>query len=147
MKCFVFVDPGLAGGIAVALGSMDDLSTHNLDGIDTLQDILRDYECYDRRVICEQVPPYVGQAIPGSAAFKLGRSFGLIEGLALGMNLPCEMVSPKVWQKGLPGLKGLTGAKRKRALKSIAQRLYPNAKVTLRNADAILIGHHFLHNR
>ena len=136
----------MSGGIAIALDSMADLTTHNLDGISTLQELLDNYECYDRRIICEDVPAYTGRNIPSHASFKLGRSFGLIEGLARGMKIPCEMISPKTWQKGLTGLKGLSGTKRKRVLKDHASRLYPDSKPTLKTADAILIGHHFLIN-
>jgi len=143
LKAFFFIDPGVSGGIAIALGSMDDLATYNLDGISSLQELLHDYRDYDRIIICEDVPSYTGRNIPSHAAFKLGRSFGLTEGLARGMKIPCLMVSPKTWQKGLSGLKGLTGNKRKRVLKDHASRLYPAAKPTLKTADAILIGHHY----
>lgn len=146
MKAYFFIDPGQSGGIAIALGSMDDLAAHNLDGVSSLQELLQDYECYERRIICENVPSYTGRNIPSHASFKLGRSFGLIEGLARGMGLPCALIGPKVWQKGLDGLKGKSGMARKRILKDHAQRLYPATKPTLRTADAILIGHYFLTN-
>ena len=100
MKAYFFIDPGQSGGVAIALGSMDDLAAHNLDGVSSLQELLQDYECYDRRIICENVPSYTGRNIPSHASFKLGRSFGLIEGLARGMNLPCAMIGPKVMAKG-----------------------------------------------
>ena len=42
-------------------------------------------------------------------------------------------------QKGIPGLQGVKGADRKRAMKEHASRLYPNSKITLKTADALLI--------
>ena len=146
MKAFFFIDPGANGGLAIALGGLDDMTAMNLDGIGSLMETLNDYECYERRVIVEDVPSYVGRNIPSHTSFKLGKSCGLIEGLARGMKLPCELIGPKVWQKGLSGLKGLSGMPRKRVLKEHAQRLFPKLNVTLRTADAVLLGHHFLIN-
>ena len=143
MKAFFFIDPGAKGGMAIALGSMDKLKTMNLEGIGQLQETLEEHECYDRKIVMEQVPPFAGKNVPSHTSFKLGRSCGLLEGLAIGMKLPCWMVRPQDWQRGLSGLKGLSGNPRKRVLKEHAQRLYPEAKPTLRTADAILIGHHF----
>ena len=147
MKAFFFIDPGMKGGVAIALGSMDDLVTHNLDGIGSLEELLNDYECYDRRIICENVPCFVGKNVPSHTSFKLGKSFGEIIGLARGMKISCELIGPKVWQRGYDGLHGKVGMARKRILKEHAKRLYPAAKATLSTSDAILIGHFFLNNR
>ena len=146
MKAHFFIDPGVNGGIAITLGGLDNLLAMNLDGIGSLMDIMADYECYDRHMVIEDVPSYVGRNIPSHAAFKLGKSCGLVEGMARGMKIPCKLIPPKVWQKGLPGLRGLTGVARKRVLKEHAQRLFPKARATLRTSDAILLANYFFSN-
>lgn len=98
--------------------------------------------------VMELVPPFVaGKNIPSSTGFKLGRSCGFIEGVLRGLRIPLELVSPKKWQAGLQGLKGVTGAPRKRLLRDHACRLYPTLKPTLKTCDALLLAHFFINHQ
>lgn len=90
-------------------------------------------------VYLEQVGGYIGTPQPGSAMFKFGDGYGFIRGLLTANRLTYNLVRPQTWQKGIPGLEGQKGPDRKRALKNHAARLFPNAKVTLSTADALLI--------
>lgn len=142
MKTTIAVDPGANGGVAFANDSDGIYATINLNPLSNLMaeiSILRNAD-HDMEMVIEDIPPYVqGNNIPGSSAFKMGVSFGLIQGLALGERIPCFLVKPKDWQKHLTGVKGLKGPERKRALRDIAKELYPELKPTLKTCDAILL--------
>ena len=142
------IDPGYnSGGYTVCVEKTKNMVAYPLDSISSLLEHLHEYKDLRRRIVLEDVPPYVGKDIPSSTSFKLGQSCGLIEGLALGLYIPCEKITPKRWQKGLSDLKGKTGSPRKRVLRDHATRLYPHLKPTLRTADALLLTHFYLtHN-
>ena len=142
------VDPGWKnGGFTVCVdGNPKNLIAYNLNDTAEFLDHLREYKGFDRQIILEEIPFYVGKNIPSSTGVKLGFSAGLIEGIALGENIPLHKVKPKKWQGGLSGLKGTSGAERKRILRGHAARLYPHLSPTLRTCDAILITNFFINN-
>ncbi len=96
-------------------------------------------------VVIEKVPPFVGRLIPSSAAFKLGKSAGWVEGFCAGRQHPVILVTPQKWQAPLGIPKGnRTQAQWKAALKAEASRRYPDAEgLTLATADALLIADWF----
>ena len=76
--------------------------------------------------------------------FNFGRNFGYHLGLLAACGFSVELVRPSVWQKGYPKTAKIADkAKAKRdhkaELKEIAARKFPQLKVTLANADALLI--------
>ena len=76
----------------------------------------------------------------GPGMFKFGDGNGYIRGLIDAARIERRMVLPKVWQTGIPGVRGVKEkAVRKRALKAPAARLFPTIKVTLKTADALCI--------
>ena len=102
-------------------------------------------------VVAEDVPCYAGQAIPASRSFKLGKCFGEVIGAVRGLGIRLHLVRPQVWQKGFSGLRpggrALKGYRRKRVLADHAQRLFPELKFTVAQADSLLIYNHFLTNK
>jgi hypothetical protein len=143
MKLTIAIDPGRSGGYAIAWGGLHDIKLHSygedFEFVEHLQD-LKDHPivtCID--CVVEEVPSYAGKNVPSHTSFKLGKNCGVIEGALRMAEIPFAYVRPQVWQKGLSGLKGLAGAKRKGALKNHAKRLFPKHKVTLATADALLI--------
>jgi hypothetical protein len=141
----VGVDPGVGGGIAwcvpgfqPAVESMPD-TPHEL--VHLLECINRDGEI---RVYLEEVGGYVGgEGQTGSSMFTFGQNYGQVLGICAALGLPVELVRPQKWQKalGLGTSAGMTKAQWKRKLKVRAAQLYPNLKVTLKVADALLIHH------
>jgi hypothetical protein len=100
-------------------------------------------------VVIEKVPPFVGRLIPSSAAFKLGKSAGYVEGYCAGRQHPVILVTPQKWQAGLGIPKGSkTQSQWKSALKAEASRRHPGLDgLTLKTADALLIlAWHIKHN-
>ena len=143
-----YIDPGKKGAIAQVFGTnLDTMKVYNYEDPSSLIELLLEYKELNRRVVMEAVPPFTGATIPASRSFKLGECCGLIEGIARGMFISCEKISPKKWQSYYSGLKGLTGPARKRKLKDHAARLFPNIKATLVNSDAILIANFHIKNR
>ncbi len=147
-RCIIAIDPGASGGFCQFIGTQVVQAwkfTSLSDFTDEVRDLMHDPDSRLEFVL-EDVPPFAGKNIPSSAGFKLGKSCGFYEGLARGLGLPCHLVSPKTWQKGLQGLQKTSGAQRKRLLKDHATRLYPDLgkDVTLATADAVLIGHWFI---
>ena len=141
------VDPGTQGGITVCLdGKPQNMVAYNLEDLSSTLEILQEYKEFRRIIVLEEPPPFAGKNIPSSAGYKLGVSVGQIEGLARGLFIRCEKISPKTWQQGLTGLSGKSGSARKKVLKNHASRLYPHLKPTLKTADAILLTHFFITN-
>jgi crossover junction endodeoxyribonuclease RuvC len=147
MKTIIAIDPGKSGGIAVA----NRLSTYcepmpetQGDLIDLLRNIRTNEELEGDEILCvlEQVGGFTGKKQPGSRMFSFGEGYGFIKGVIQALEIPLVMVRPQAWQKvfGL-GTAGACASKTewKNKLKAEAQRRYPQLKVTLKTADALLI--------
>ena len=76
------------------------------------------------------------------AAFNYGVNYGKWFGVLASYELVPEMILPTHWMKYYDMEKGMEYQDRKKWLKAKAQELYPDTKVTLVNADAILIAHY-----
>jgi hypothetical protein len=95
-------------------------------------------------VVCvlEEVGGFAGKAQPGSAMFRFGEHFGFVKGVVQALGIRLVLVRPQVWQKGFGlGTASSCGTKSewKNKLKAEAQRRFPELRVTLRTADALLI--------
>lgn len=140
MSPTICIDPGVSGGWVLR----DRGGLLYAGGNDSLLGIVTKYPNLVAYV--EKVPPFVGRAIPSSASFKLGYSFGWCVGLCQGAGVPVHLVPPQTWQKSAGiGTKGsLSSAEWKRKLKAEAERQYPGHNVTLKTADAFLLLSHVM---
>jgi hypothetical protein len=135
------IDPGKNGGIAF----FNDGKIEVFDMPSTVRDMLdffTDRVIPETIVVMEEVGGYIGRPMPGSRMFSFGRQFGNLEACIMATGCRLELVKPQKWQKGLSlgTSKGMSShGEWKNKLKAEAQRLYPNIKVNLKNADAILI--------
>jgi hypothetical protein len=147
MNLIIAVDPGASGGIAWAEGNAYALALpmpHSVaDVIHLLRDLIRGWGQNPRAELwLEDIPKFVGKAIPASSAAVLFRNFGYIEGAATALGLRVIMVKPHDWQKHFKlGTKKdcASTTEWKNKLKSEAVRRFPNLNVTLKTADALLI--------
>jgi len=161
----IAIDPGKTGGIAI-LSDHQTIQAFKMP--DTDGDVIEFFNekiplcqiegfksvCYMEKVggfigmrtkyiVCpqcrNQVP--VQSADPGSAMFKFGYGNGFLISTVMTRKIPLEMVTPQSWMKALSlGTKsGMSKTDWKNKLKAMAQRLYPNLKVTLNTCDALLI--------
>ena len=134
------LDPGASGGVAILVKQADG-AVIELHPIPADPAELSAIIPFGAVIFIEKVPPFVGRIIPSSAAFKLGKSCGWLEGWAAGRQHRVVMVSPQTWQAGLGIAKGkLKQGHWKSALKAEASRRYPGLSgLTLKTSDALLI--------
>lgn len=152
-KLIAAIDPGAAGGMAW-LTSEGVVETCSQDNRKEFIRWLADTVCdHDPVIYMEKVSGYYPKpkiAKPGekeefnlqSSAFSMF-NFGKAAGICIGISeafgiVPVE-VMPAQWQKCLFVKKSGTRSAWKNTLKAIAQKRYPDLKVTLANADALLI--------
>ena len=152
-QILVSVDTGKQGACSVTFdGKVQEMQLYNLDCLgDFISHMVELKEQVDSLdglcAVVEQPPKFTGNfSVPSSASFVLGQSYGEVCGVLRTLGYPMHLVRPQEWQRGLSGLKGLRGHPRKRVLADHARRLLPNARITIRNADAALISHQFLNN-
>lgn len=135
---FIGIDPGAGGGIAVVnnAGRAEawKMPATERDVYDLLAGIPDSY------AVIEHVHSMPQQGVASS--FKFGASYGFVRGCLIGCGIPFEQVGPRSWMKAL-GIrvrhKTETPTQWKNFLKSIAQQLFPEVRVTLKTADALLI--------
>ena len=171
MKTIVAIDPGASGAIVVLtpLDTTDpsySLTLHKMP--ETLQDLeyrLRE-DCGNARnvaVVMENVGNHVeGDSASRSAGFA--RHVGQLEGILAGLGVKIAYVHPQIWMRVFPerprALRkhekiGLSAKEikdknaerkrdRKRYIQSEMQKLFPNVRVTLWNADALGIAYWYV---
>lgn len=142
-KVFIGIDPGVSGAITalnengkvVALTKMPQTMGELLRFLQQFTD--NDTTCYLEKV----------HARPGDGAasmFKFGRGFGWLQMALFASKIKTIEVLPNIWMRGL-GIKSKkkdeTKTAYKNRLKFVAEQLFPDQKVTLWNADALLIAH------
>lgn len=143
------IDPGKSGGIAF------QISAHNCPVAESMPETEADVvealrtaagtaylEGVPLVAYVEKVGGFVGKGQPGSAMFKFGFGAGVIEGALRALGIRTIYVRPQEWQKHFSlGTAAACASKTKwkGKLKAEAQRRYPDLKVTLATADALLI--------
>jgi hypothetical protein len=140
---YVGIDPGASGGLAGIYNEVTDVKPMPR----TLRDVWEWFEWLKLSpapvfAYLEKVQGYIGIEQPGNAAFKFGRSFGILEMALTAAGIPFEEVPPQRWQKGLgitPRRKDETKTQFKNRLKQHAQNLFPEVKLTLATCDALLL--------
>jgi len=144
---YIGIDPGASGGIAWSSPNGDrsaPLPKTLGDFREQVFNILGEqgfFHAISQSVCYLESPPKFVKAIPGSAVFVMAQSFGRIEGVFAAFKVPTVTVTPQAWQKahGLGTRGEMTTTQWKNKLKARAQSLYPEEKVTLATADALLI--------
>lgn len=138
----VFIDPGAAGGIvytnddftnprAIAMPKDDQRISFAL--------VPEDFGL--RAAYLEELVKYTGWAMPSSAMAVYASNWGFIKGVLTYAGYSIHIVPPKAWQKsvGMKKEKKEPKTQWKNRLKTKAQELFPQTKVTLSTADALLI--------
>ncbi len=142
----VAVDPGVSGAIVTYHDNLG-LESYNMPGTDwEVCKLVAEITTKANKVVLylEEPPLYTGRNIPGAAIGKLQFNTGVLYGAAVACGWEVHRVRPAIWQKAHPvGTKGdLSTTAWKNKLKARAGELYgsvPGLKVTLANADALLI--------
>lgn len=144
---FLGIDPGASGGLAcIADGIVEAVRMPDGEGVWRW---INDRASPLRTCLLEQVRGFIGgEGQPGSAMFNFGRQYGVcqealtIAKLQFGMTF--DEAPPEVWQRELGLLRNKQTTSKtewKRVLKAEAERLFPQVKVTLYTADALLLAY------
>lgn len=141
----IAIDPGASG--AIAWRNSKDLSKHVINMPDTPKGILEQLrEIEDDNLLCDIVCYLedVGHGLPNqssSATAKFARHNGHLEMALLAEGIKIVKVTPQKWEKvfSLGKSSEYEKAEWKRRLKNKAEELYPDKKITLKNADALLM--------
>jgi hypothetical protein len=143
---YLGIDPGASGGLAVLTPEPPHVVATPMPR--TGRDVF-DWLCAHApgaTAVIEKVGGFIrdgGKNVgPGPAMFKFGASVGLLHGFLIALAIPFEEVTPRRWQQalGIPGRKATeTKVRWKSRLKEHAQRRFPDTRVTLATADALLI--------
>jgi len=142
----ITIDPGASGAVAIIKDG--HVVTHSFkDESGTIEFIkfhANDPNKLTRNfAYLEQVSSMPGQGV--TSMFSFGANFGFYRGVLQALDIPFDMVRPQKWQKDLSipvTLKGKDNqSARKKWMKQKAAELFPYIKVTLSNADALLMLH------
>lgn len=144
MKYIIAIDPGAKG--AIAIRRHDIVSIHNMpDTCTDLATLIRETKlAADEND--DDIVAYLEEvhAMPGNGSvsmFTFGQGYGHLEQVLADFRIRTIKVRPSRWEKALSltDKKGTEKREHKNKLKRRAQELFPNFKVTLTNADALLI--------
>lgn len=147
MRTIIGIDPGSAGGIAVLKGPK--VETYNMpETYPDIYNLLASLKDDDTLAVLEDV----GHGMPGQsskATAVFARHNGHLEMALYSLGIRTVKVTPQKWQRYYSNSLGKSSAYEKREwknkLKGLAQQMYPTTKVTLKNADAILIANYGAH--
>lgn len=142
-KVYIGVDPGVAGSFVSLDENGKILQVVKMP--ETLGGILDFFQQYtDDETICylEKVHARPGDGV--ASMFKFGQGFGWLQMALLAAKIKTIEVLPNIWMRGL-GIrskdKNESRTAYKNRLKFVAEQLFPDVKVALWNADALLIAH------
>lgn len=155
INCVIGVDPGANGGIAIFIPGQKAKAVKMPKDITELRDFFSYYaENYDPIVFLEKLsvrPDDVAANGDGRANMgklyriqKLMANYEHLKALIETAEIPFVMVHPMTWQTKLKlRIRGVKEekAERKHRYQAKAASLYPEIKVTLWNADALLLLH------
>lgn len=139
-RLYIGIDPGKSGAIAIILDDGTLYVEPYKVGIPDLFDLLILCSKYKHSCMLEKVHAFPGQGV--CSTFSFGVNYGVWLALLDSSNIAYSNPTPQAWIKHYIKLGTFTKQERKRELKHMAQSLYPSTKVTLINADAILIAHY-----
>lgn len=154
INCVIGIDPGANGGIAIYIPGQNTKVAKMPKDISDLRDFFAYYcENFKPIVFLEKLSVRPDDVMVQGDRAAMGKMYRIqklmanyehLKALAETSGVPYVMVHPMTWQTGLNlRIRGQheDKADRKRRYQDHAGKLYPGVKVTLWNADALLIMH------
>ena len=147
-KIFIGIDPGKNGGVGV----INDIDRYK-DYISfrcpkTSQEMaMKLMSAIPEKVSLTDVSVYIEHvhAMPGNGVvsmFSFGQNLGQWEGILGSFELDVQYVSPRTWMNHYDCKPNMDKKERKRYLRGIAEKLFPNIKMTFNISDAVLIANY-----
>lgn len=154
INCVIGIDPGANGGIAIFIPGQNTKVAKMPKDISDLRDFFAYYaEYYKPIVFLEKLSVRPDDVMVQGDRAAMGKMYRIqklmanyehLKALAETSGIPYVMVHPMTWQTNLNLRKRgeqEEKADRKRRYQDHAAKCYPGVKVTLWNADALLIMH------
>ena len=138
-KIYIGIDPGKSGGICFLMG--DDIKSFKCPDTthDMTEELILAKNIRKCTAIIEKVHAFPGQGV--TSCFNFGYNYGLWIGILSALKIPYVLVPPNKWMRYYSVPK-MERKDRKNYLKQLAQQMHPDHKVTLYNADAILLANY-----
>lgn len=145
---YIGIDPGKSGGITTIKDNSEVevfKIPYNEDGVDAIE--LKNFfkQLHKKnRVICMLEKIWGNSASSGFTEFSFGESYGMLKASLIFSLTPFQLVAPKTWMAYYSINKHRDESRNdwKNRLKKKAMELFPGVKVTLWNADALLIANY-----
>lgn len=137
----VAVDPGVNGGVAWVDCQIGPQAIRMPETDGDILDTFRGLRRAGAQTIAMELPAKCILGAGHSALATLHRNVGFLQGVAMAEGFSLLLFAPQKWQAKL-SLKKRPGEEQRRwknRLKEEAQRRFPSLRVTLNNADALLI--------
>ena len=144
MKIYIGIDPGKSGGICFLQG--DDIRVSKCPA--TIHDMVSEIELANDIGVCSAVVEKV-HSMPGQgvkSVWTFAENYAQWCTILATLKIRYVLVPPNTWMKFYGSTRPKDKTARKNYLKQLAQQLYPNIKVTLATADAILLAHYLQQN-
>lgn len=143
---FLSIDPGKSGGFAWydkdKIVNCCAMPSEDIEIINKLRELRASGIGF---VIMESQSFYIDPTKTNMSSAHVGtflEGYGFLKGAVLALGFSLNLVAPRTWQNGLSlGIKKTKGEHSawKRALKEKACQLFPDADVTLKTCDALLL--------
>lgn len=152
VNCIIGIDPGASGGIAVFVPGYKVKTVEMPKDMVDLRDFLAYFgDNFKPVIFLEKLSVRPDDIVQGEGKAAMGKLYRIqkmianyehLKAVIETLGIPYVLIHPRSWQSKLGLAKtGEEKAERKRRLKAAAEKLYPGAKVTLWNSDALLIMH------
>ena len=138
-KIYIGIDPGKAGGICFLMD--DDIKTFKCPATthDMAEELILAKDIRKCTAVVERVHSFPGQGV--ASTFNFGYNYGVWLGILSALHIPYQLCLTRKCMK-FYGSMPKEKKDRKNHLKQLAQQMYPDHKVTLYNADAILLANY-----
>ena len=138
-KIYIGIDPGKAGAICFLMG--DDIKTFKCPATthDMAEELILSQNIRKCTAIVEKVHSFPGQGV--RSVWTFAENYGTWLGILSALHIQYKLITPVTWMK-FYSVPRMERKDRKNYLKQLAQQMYPDHKVTLYNADAILLANY-----
>tara|TARA_Y100000593_G_scaffold92334_1_gene183576 strand:- start:1503 stop:1940 length:438 start_codon:yes stop_codon:yes gene_type:complete len=138
-KIYIGIDPGKAGAMCFIMDN--EIKTFKCPKTthDMAEELILAKNIKNCTAIVEKVHSFPGQGV--RSVWTFAENYGTWLGILSALHIQFSLVSPQKWMKYYSVPK-MEKKDRKNYLKQLAQQMYPDHKVTLYNADAILLANY-----
>lgn len=139
----ISIDPGASGAVVIRSAAGPILEVSAFAGWETVRLAIARSASGSTGVAALIERVWASPVMGVSSAFAFGENYGTWIGALRAAGIAVYTVTPQTWQKSLRI--EAVGPARKSALRDAAKTTFPREKVTLKNADALLISEYAHH--